>query len=105
MRTLSRLLLLILCLGVLASAVGTWNESAPFSHGHDSWYILKYPWLRVVREWSLWGDLGWCIIFARREPALVRLGLVCALVTLIIMELPPRTLQHAPWPVTDHHPW
>jgi hypothetical protein len=98
MRTLSRLLLLILCAALLIATWGLYTETTRGSYFHETWYTLRYPGLRDVRQWSLWGDLAWCIIFVRRDPVLVRVGLIAIALSFAIMAMPPRALEHVAIP-------
>jgi hypothetical protein len=90
MKLLRRILLLALCLGLMGAVVIGHLNSSRISYGHDTLYVIKWPWIHEVREWSLYGILGWCLLFARSETTFVRIGLITIGLAFIIMSLPFR---------------
>ncbi len=76
MKTLNRLLLILLAAAVLGSAYGKYTGTTHVAIGHDTIYTIHYPWLQKVWEVSLLGALVWSAIFLRREPTLARIGII-----------------------------
>lgn len=93
MRLLSRILLLALVCTLFGAAWYAHQGMAQITIGHDTYYRVSGTWLRNARETGLFGTLAWCVIFARRDPLFVRIGLVAAILALGLMLLPPKTVQ------------
>ena len=91
MKTLNRLLLLLLCAALLGATYAMHTGTTQLSIGHDNFYTLKWPWLSNVHQVALYALLGWCVLFVKRETALVRVGLIAVILAFIIMALPPKT--------------
>ena len=82
MKTLNRLLLLILSVALLAAVYLMHTHTTQIKIGHDSFYSIKWDWLDDVREGSLFGLLGWCLLFLRREPTFARIGLAAVIIAI-----------------------
>jgi hypothetical protein len=96
MKTLNRLFLLALSLTLLASVYAMHSGMTQVNFSHETYYAIKWPWLRDVREIGIFGVLGWCVLFVRREPAFVRMGLMAVILSFGIMNLPPRLAKELP---------
>jgi len=88
MKTLNRLLLLALSGALLAAVYLIHANTTQISIGHDSFYSIKWPWLHEVREGSIFGVLGWCLLFLRRDPTFARVGLAAVILAFVIMNWP-----------------
>ncbi len=102
MKTLNRLLLLLLALTLLVTTYAMHAGMTRASIGHEMTYTLKWPWLSEVREISLYGVLGWCVLFVRSQPAFVRIGLVTVILAFVLMALPPKVIHELPTPPGLH---
>jgi hypothetical protein len=96
MKTLNRLLLVVLSVALLAAVWAMHSGMTQVHFTHETYYAIKWPWLRDVREVCLFCVLGWCVLFVRREPAFVRLGLVAIILAFAIMNIPPRLAKELP---------
>lgn len=92
MKTLNRLLLIILCVALVAATYGMYLNTTQEVHNHTVRYLIKWPYLHEIRQWSLFAVLVWCLVFAKSQPTFVRLGLAAVIVTLVIMLVPLRSL-------------
>ena len=90
MRTLNRLLLLVLSVALVATVWIMHLNMTRIEIGHETFYHIRWPWLQNVRDWSLFGALAWCLIFAQSETTFVRIGLVAVIVALVVMLVPLR---------------
>jgi hypothetical protein len=90
MKTLNRLLLLALATALLGATYAMHTGMTHVSIGHDNYYTMKWPWLSDVHQVALYAVLGWCLLFVKSEPLLVRVGLIAVLLAFIIMALPPK---------------
>jgi hypothetical protein len=102
MKTLNRLLLIALSLALLGATYAMHTGMTHLSIGHDNYYTLKWPCLSEVREVAIYGLLGWCALFVKREPTLVRVGLIAVILAFVIMALPtklgdPAALLKSAW--------
>jgi predicted MFS family arabinose efflux permease len=92
---LFRLVFLLLCAALLVS---TWwqhlSTTVSFA-GHDTFYTQVHPWLRQIREWSMFGVLAFCILIARRDPTFTRIGLLAVIAALALELIPPREVHQA----------
>jgi len=88
MKTLNRLLLVILSLALLTAVYQIHSNTTQITIGHDSFYAIKWPWLHDVREGAIFGVLGWCLLFLRRDPTFARIGLAAVIVAFVIMNWP-----------------
>jgi hypothetical protein len=90
---LFRLVFLLLCAALIAS---TWwlhlATTVSFSE-HGTFYTQVHPWLRQIREWSMFGVLAFCLLIARRDPAFTRIGLLAVIAALALELIPPREVQ------------
>jgi hypothetical protein len=91
MKTLLRLLLLVLSAALLIAVYLQHTHTTELSFRHETLYTIKWPWVTEVRKWSLFAILGWCILFAKSEPTFVRLGLVAITIAFVVMLLPFHT--------------
>jgi hypothetical protein len=89
-KTLARIVLIVLGSMLLASVL-----AMQVDYGHETLYRIHYPWLREVREVSIFGVLIWCTLSVRRDPALVRLGLVALILAFAVMNLPLNEVHSA----------
>jgi hypothetical protein len=96
MKTLNRLFLLTLSLALLGAVYAMQSGMTQVNLTHETFYAIKWPWLRDVREVSIFGVLGWCVLFVRREPVFVRIGLIAVILAFGIMNLPPRLARELP---------
>jgi hypothetical protein len=88
-----RILFLLLCAALVAS---TWWEhmSTTVSFwGHDTFYTQVHPWLRQIRQGSLFGVLAFCVLIVRRDPAFTRIGLLAVIASLALLLIPPREVH------------
>jgi hypothetical protein len=81
-KTLARIVLIVLGSMLLASVL-----AMQVDYGHETLYRIHYPWLREVREVSIFS--------VRRDPALVRLGLVALILAFAVMNLPLNEVHSA----------
>ncbi len=92
---LIRVVFLLLCAALLVS---TWwlhlSTTVSFS-GHDTFYTQVHPWLRQIRQGSLFGVLAFCILIARRDSAFTRIGLLAVIASLALELIPPREVHQA----------
>jgi isoprenylcysteine carboxyl methyltransferase (ICMT) family protein YpbQ len=93
MKFLNRLLLLILSIALLSAAYATHTGMKQLSFGHETYYLQKWTWLSQVHQVALYGVLIWCLLFAKSEPTCVRIGLGAVILTLILLALPPATVD------------
>jgi len=98
MKTFNRLLLVVLSLSLLAAVYAMHSGMTQVGVGHDTFSTIKWPWLHEVREVSIFGVLGWCLCFLRREPTFARVGLAAVILAFVIMNLPVAHAKefHAP---------
>jgi hypothetical protein len=96
MKTLNRLLLVLLSLALLAAVYLMRSNTTQIDIGHDSFYTIKWPWLHEVREGSIFGVLGWCLLFLRRDPTFARVGLAAVIAAFVIMNWPFNHDVHLP---------
>jgi hypothetical protein len=101
MKTLNRLFLVVLAAALVGAVYAMHTNATQFTLGHATYFALKYPWLKEVREVTLFALLAWCLLFVKREPTFVRLGLVALIVACALMYLPPHEVDgsflHLPW--------
>ena len=88
MKLLTRLLLLLLSATLLAATVGLHESITRHLHDHVVIYIEKVNHLHEIQQGALYGVLAWCVLFAKSEPVLVRVGLIAVIVSLLVMTLP-----------------
>jgi len=93
MKTLNRLFLLALSLTLVCAVFAIHTGTTQVTVGHETFSHIKLPWLRELREVSLFGVLIWCVLFLRREPTLARVGLVAVIVAFAVITLPPRIFK------------
>ncbi len=91
MKTLLRLLLLVLSAALLIAVYIAHTHTTEIAFRHETLYTLRSPWVTEVRKWSLFGILGWCILFAKSEPTFVRIGLVAITLAFAAALLPFHT--------------
>lgn len=96
MKTLNRLLLILLSLTLVATVYLMHSGTTQLTLGHDSFYSVKWPWLHEVREISIFAVLGWCLLFLRREPTFARIGLAAVILAFVIMNWPLAHDWHLP---------
>jgi len=90
---LIRLLFLALCAVLILSTWWTYTSVTVSFLEHDTFYTQVHPWLRPVRQWSLFGVLIFCVLVARRDPLFTRIGLLTVVASLTIMLVPPREIH------------
>ena len=90
MKTWSRILLIVLCLALLIASSGMHFGTTLSIHGHNSRYAIKWPELLRLRQIAFFGVLAWGVIFAKRDPTFVRVGLITMILSLAITLLPLR---------------
>ena len=96
MKTLSRILLIVLSLALLAAVCAMHAGMTQINVGHDTHYRIKWPWLHEVRETAIFGVLVWCLLFLRREPTFARIGLAAVILAFAIMNLPAALAKELP---------
>jgi hypothetical protein len=104
MKTLNRLLLLLLAFALVLSSYAMHAGITHATIGHENTYTynLKWPWLANVREFSLYAVLVWSFLFVRSQPVFVRIGLVSVILAFVIMALPPKVMHEIPTPPGLH---
>ena len=102
MKTLNRILLLLLAITLLITTYAMHAGMTRASIGHEMVYTLKWPWLSDAREISLYGVLAWCFLFVRSQPVFVRVGLAAVILAFVIMALPPKVIHELPTPPGLH---
>jgi len=90
MKTLSRLVILVLSIALVAATYMAHMNMTHIAIGHDNYYTMKSPWLSDIREISLYGVLIWCILFAKSETTFVRIGLIAVVLAFILMAFPAK---------------
>ena len=80
--------MVILCVALLVATLGMHLGITESVHGHDTFYVQKWAWLREIRQGALFGVLIWCLIFVKSEPMWVRAGIITTLIMWAIMLLP-----------------
>ncbi len=89
MKTFNRLLLVLLSVALLTATCSIYSGTTRSSFGHDTFYTFKWPWLLTMRHASLFGVLIWCVLFVKREPLFVRVGLMAVILALVIIIIVP----------------
>jgi hypothetical protein len=88
MKTLNRLLLVLLSLALLITTYAMHTSATQITLGHDSFYSIKWPWLHEVRETCIFAVLGWCLLFLQSQPTFARIGLAAVIIAFIMMNVP-----------------
>jgi len=87
MKTLARVLLLLLCAALLAATFCMSIKTTPNIHEHVILVIHRWSELYNVKLWSMLGILTWCVFFAKSEPLLVRFGLTVVIAAMAFTSL------------------
>ena len=85
MKTLNRALLIILCVVLLAAVLGSNEEATRKIQDHVVSYVGQWRGLLEALEFSLFGILIWCVLFVKKEPTFVRIGLVAVMLAFIVL--------------------
>lgn len=102
MKTLNRLLLVLLSLALLTAVYLMHTDTTQVTVGHDTFSSIKWPWVHEVREGAIFAVLGWCLLFLRREPTFARVGLAVIILAFVVMNLPPAHGGHLSIPPVWH---
>ncbi len=91
MKTLLRLLLLVLSAALLVAVYLQHTHTTELAFRHQTLFTIKEPLATEIRKWSLFAILGWCILFAKSEPTFVRIGLAAITISFAVALLPFHT--------------